>query len=513
MAYHGNLYILLFLPAAVILYSLVPVRGRRVILLLANILFYISFSRTLLAFLVGTALFTWLVGLAIGKKLAAPDAPLQGAGKKWLILGILGVIGTLGVMKYTNFTLANLNRVIEIISGSRPFIIRKMAVPLGISFYSMEAVSYLTDVYWKRIPAETNFFRMLLFLSFFPKIMEGPISRYEEVAPSLWECRRATMDEIEQGTIRILWGLFKKVVAADRLNTVVKTVFSDYQSYSGYVVVGISILYTIQLYLEFSGSIDIAIGSARMFGVKLMENFRQPFFAQNASEFWRRWHISLGVWFKNYIFYPITLSGPVKKWSRNTRKKYGRQAAKVGSSMMALLPLWLCNGLWHGPQWNYIFYGVYYFFFLSLENILEPVLEKIRKISLFVRYPKLLAALRIAKTWVIIFSGELFFRAKGFSDGMHMFLSIFRPYVSPFKDSVWTHLGITRSDWCAVFFVVVIVIIVDCFIEWKQQKGAELPFRHPLPRMVCACTLFVLVLVLGAYGAGYLPVDLIYAGF
>ena len=515
MAYHGNLYLLLFLPAVVILYSLLPVRGRRILLLCANAVFYWLFSGKLILYIVGAAVLTYAAGRGMeqARNRAGEEAAGEKTARRWLLLGVIGLLAVLAGLKYTNFTLANLNRLFRAAGAAEPFEIHRILVPLGISFYTLEAVGYLLDVWWKRLPAERNFFRLLLFLSFFPTVMEGPICRFGDVAEPLWECRRPAFSEIQQGTLRILWGLFKKMLVADRLNTVVNTVYSRHTEFSGHVIAGIAILYTIQLYLEFSGAMDMVVGSGMMFGVKLPENFRQPFFAKNASEFWRRWHISLGVWFKNYIFYPVTLSAPVKKQSKALRKKYGRYVSKLAVSMMALLPVWLCNGLWHGPQWNYIFYGLYYFTFLSLEVALEPALEKIHGARIFVRLPKLLAALQIAKTWIIIFVGELFFRAEGFSQGVHMFFSMFRPYVSPFKGSVWLNLGIARSDWAVVLFGTLVVAIADCILEWSQQTGKAFRFSGNASRYAYVYLLFFFVLLLGAYGAGYTAVDLIYAGF
>lgn len=509
MAYHVNLYLLIFLPAVVLCYSLAPQRIRRIVLLLANAAFYLSVSRHLIVFILGTAVFTYYTGLKIE---AAGEIPKR--KKNWLLLAIIALLAVLALLKYTNFALANLNRLAQFFTGNEPFTIRKILVPLGISFYTLEALGYLLDVYWKRLPAEKNFWKLLLFLSFFPTVMEGPICRYGDVGDPLWECRRATAEEVEMGVLRILWGLFKKMLVADRLNTIVATVYGNPDQYTGYVTAGIAIFYTIQLYMEFSGAMDMVIGSALLFGVKLPENFRQPFFAKSASEFWRRWHISLGVWFKNYIFYPVTLSDLAKKWNKTARKKYGKHIAKVGTSMLALFPVWMCNGLWHGPQWNYIFYGVYYFVLLSLEVILEPAKKSFDGAKIFRKWPVLLGILQTAKTWVIIFAGELFFRADGLGQGFRMFFNIFKPYIQdPNKTSIWRHLGIARSDWAVIALGILVVGAADCIIEWQQRTGKTLRLSGPNWRYAYVFVLFGAVIVLGAYGAGYLAVDLIYAGF
>ena len=275
---------------------------------------------------------------------------------------------------------------------------RHLLLPIGISFYTLQAIGYMADIYWKKIPAGQSLGKVALFLGFFPQIMEGPISMYGQTADQLWQGRGIRRE--------IVWGLFKKMVVADRLYVLVQNVFSQHSRYSGVIVAVAAVAYTVQLYMEFSGCMDIVTGSARMFGVTLPENFRQPFVSRSAAEFWRRWHITLGVWLKTYVFYPVSASGLVKRWNRFARKHCGKYAARLGVSALALFPVWLCNGLWHGPRWSYIFYGMYYFVILLLEMAFEPVGEKIRT----------LLGLK-ADAWQIRFSGPglWFSQANSFS--------------------------------------------------------------------------------------------------
>ena len=220
-------------------------------------------------------------------------------------------------------------------------------MPIGISFYTLEAVGYLLEVYWKRIPADRDFIRIALFLGFFPQTMEGPIARYGDTAmqfsgpmektektedgvPHTMEKMEnpedgvpRTLEEMTASVMRICWGMFKKLVVADRLNIIVATLFGEYEKQNGVLIIVAAVCYTIQLYMEFSGMMDVVIGSARLFGIRLPENFRQPFFSQTASEFWRRWHISLGAWLKDYLFYPVAASQWPKSWGKDSGKSPG----------------------------------------------------------------------------------------------------------------------------------------------------------------------------------------------
>lgn len=211
---------------------------------------------------------------------------------------------------------------------------------------------------------------------------------------------------------------------------------------------------------------DVVIGFARLFGIVLPENFRQPFFAQTASEFWRRWHITLGVWLKTYVFYPVTTSKAVMKWNCYARKKYGRYAANVGTSFLALAPVWLFNGLWHGPQWNYIFYGIYYLVILMIEVILEPVKKTFYTRTKIRSTGAVPTAFRLVRTWLIIFTGEMFFRADGLRAGLDMFRRMFQNFGA---ERLWNGallgLGISRADWAAVIAGTAAVLIADLLQE------------------------------------------------
>lgn len=529
MAYHTNLYLFLFLPAVLLMYQMAPRRWRSGVLLCSSYLFFASISKGLVIYLAGSTLLTYGTGLALlhlKQKCSCETAEVARAQaqnirekfrkkeKLVLLAGIFSLVFLLGYLKYYNFFADNLNRLVERAGGASFLSLKKLAVPVGISFYTLEAIGYMMDVYWDRIVAERRPWKLALFLSFFPKMMEGPICSYSALSEQLGTGDALKSENLTQGFVRILWGLFKKMVVADRLYLMVNTVFDNYKGYSGMVIVIGAIAYTIQLYMEFSGSIDIVIGSGRLFGIVLPENFRQPFCAVNAADFWRRWHISLGVWLKTYVFYPVSVSEYVKRWNRFARKRFGKYWAKVGLSALCLFPVWFLNGLWHGAKWSYLFYGMYYFVILLIGVMAEPLGSQVRKVLHVKENSRWWRCLQIGKTWLIIFTGELFFRADTLRAGLAMFGSIFRDFdFATLWNGTILNLGLGRADLLAIVLGCIVVGIVGSLKERNRPVlDGLLQARMPL-RWAVYCTLILAVVILGAYGSGYQEVDLIYAGF
>lgn len=530
MAYHTVLYLFIFLPAVLLAYQVTPKRFRGYTLLLAGYGFFWMISHRLLIYLLGTTVFTHYIGVFLGqikqeKKEALDECAdkeekkkIQGRYKRKerriLIFGILTLLAVLGYIKYCHFFLENVNGLLGSFGVGRKLLIRRIIAPIGISFYTLQAIGYMVDVYWEKVSSNQPLKKVALFLAFFPQIMEGPIALYEQTAHQLWEGKSLTGKNISEGSLRILWGLFKKMLIADRLFLPVKIIFDQYQQYHGVIIAIGAIAYTTQLYMEFSGTMDIILGTGKMFGVSLPENFCQPFAAKNAAQFWRRWHITLGVWLKTYIFYPASVSGIVKKWNRFGKKKFGKYIARMGVSAMALFPVWLCNGLWHGPRWSYIFYGMYYFVVLLTEEALEPVKKKVltgfhlKEEALYWIVPQRL------KTWIIIFTGELFFRANGLRAGMHMFASMFKEFsLRPLYDGTLLNFGLDKADLGVIVIGCAIVAIVGFCREHgliRRQSIGE--FNLPV-RWAAYYALILAVVIFGAYGIGYQQVDLIYAGF
>ena len=389
MSYHNPVYLFLFLPAVLLAYQLTPRKRRWILLLFAGYFFFWTISGKLVLYLIGTTFFTHYIGLWLDllktscKEKGEKEKKLEKGREKAvrtqyrkkerlvLALGVCTLLGALACLKYYNFFAQNANLILEHAGQRGIFQVKTLLLPVGISFYTLQAISYMADVYWEKIRPQRHLGKLALFLGFFPQIMEGPISMYGQTGEALWKGEDLRGENLSAGCARILWGLFKKMIIADRLYVLVTAVFEHYQDYNGSIVAFAAIAYTLQLYMEFSGCMDIVIGSGRLFGVTLPENFCRPFASENAAQFWRRWHITLGTWLKTYVFYPLSVSRMVKKWNRFGKKHLGKYFTRLGATALCLFPVWLCNGLWHGASWNYIFYGMYYFVILLAGSALD----------------------------------------------------------------------------------------------------------------------------------------------
>lgn len=516
MAYHLIIYFAVFLPVTVLVYQLVPSKYRFIVLLLADYIFFWLISGKLLLYLVGATLVTYGIGRWMDSPKVSEGVDAKAVTRRRRLILALGIVANLlvlVVLKYTNFVGANVAKLIGAFGMQLEYKPVKFMVPIGISFYTLEIISYLTDVYRKKINAETNLARIALYLSFFPQIMEGPIARYDETAYDLYAGRGISFDNLKFGCQRILWGLFKKIVIADRVYAAVSYIFESYEQLDGSIALVGAIAYTVQLYMEFSGCMDIIIGSGEIFGIKLPENFRQPFAAKTASEFWRRWHITLGTFFKDYIFYSVSLAKPVKKLAKKVKEKCGRSVSKFVAPSIALFCVWICNGLWHGAKWTFIFYGMYYFVLIFIENITEEPIAKLAAKLHINREGRVYRAFQSVKMLIIIIMGEMFFRADTLKDGFAMFGRIFSDFhiTDLFKNIL--NLKMDAYEIIVAFIGVVAVTVVGVLRERgvhirEKVAGWKLPVRW-----VLWYAGIMVVMMFGAYGSGYTVVDLIYAGY
>lgn len=529
MNYFDLTYAFLFLPIVIIIYNIMPKKIRPAVLLLASFLFFFMISKFLIIFLLLSIVSIYIGARKMGSLDKKKNELLEKASKEdkkeikdtyrkkkksILILVILFNITFLFVFKYLKFFTVNANFLLDCMNVGWHFQVLKLIAPIGISFYTLQALSYVIDVYNEKIEADKNFLRVALFLSFFPQIMEGPIARYSETAKSLYERVRVNYYNLCFGYQRILYGFFKKFVIADRLNVVVGKVFEDYSSYSGTAIACAIIAYTIMLYMEFSGTMDVVIGTGEIFNVKLPENFRQPFFAKNVSEFWTRWHISLGAWFKDYIFYPVSLSKPMKKLTINARKTLGNHFGPLISGAVALFAVWFLNGLWHGAGWTFLFYGLYQFTLILGGNLLEPFIKtfcmklKINRQNLVYRI------LQSVKMTMFVFIGELFFRAPTLAVGFGMLKRLFTKFqISAVTNGELFSLGMDKKDVLIVFLALVFIFIISLLREKNINIRETISKKNIFIRWFLYYAFILAIIIFGAYGPGYIPVDPIYADF
>ena len=524
-------YFAIAVAVALILYYALPKRVRWIALLVASVLFYGVTSTYMSVFVLTTAVGVYFGARAIGGRndrleeaCKAVAAEADGGGvlndterlktsakrknKAVIVCTVVFNLGLLAFLKYYNFFGSSLCSLLTLMGAKIEFRSLDLILPMGISFYTLSAIGYMTDVHRKKYAPEKNFFKILLFLAFFPTVMEGPICRYDQNAPSIFEGHDADYKGMAHGAQRILWGIFKKLVVADRLFVVVDKIAGSALSVSGVASLIFILGYTIQLYADFSGFTDIALGTAELFGVKLPENFRQPFFAKSAQEFWQRWHITLGAWLKEYVFYSVALSPAMMKFSKRIKKKHKNHFTKILPTGIALLCVWLCNGLWHGPQWNYIVYGLYYFVIIFGGMLFEPLFGKLYKKLKIDKNALGLRIFRHVRTLLIILVGETLFGARSVGDALHILGYLFVPY----GGSV-VALGLAWYEYVVLLFGVAAIFAVDIL----KERGINLrdgidALRLPL-RWGVYIAAVAIVVVFGAYGSAYTSVPFMYGNF
>ena len=517
-------YLLFFFPGALLFYQLTPVRWKRYALLLVSLGFFFLISGVLVVYLLLTVLSIWFFGQWLDRIHSARDAAVKAAERpqrkairqQYLVRSryVLGLaacfhIGGLLVLKYSGFFLENVNLLLN---TSLP--VPAFVLPIGISFFSLQAFSYLFDVYRDTQKADRNILRLALFVAFFPQIVEGPICRYSQTAQQLWETKPITCENLTLGTQRFLYGMMKKLVVADRLNAFVESVFTGYADLQGGILFIGAVCYTVQLYMDFSGAMDAVTGIGQIFGITMPENFRQPFFSRTVSEFWTRWHISLGGWFKDYIFYPVSMSKPVNRLVGTVKKRFGHYAATVLSASIAFFCVWFCNGLWHGASWSYIFFGMYHFALIFLGRALAPASKRCLEVLHIRPEHKAFRLFQILRTCLLVVIGELFFRADGLRAGMEMFLRMATDFrFDSLTVSLLDSLGIDPKD----FFIVAVTLVIVFVISHLKEQGIavrrKLMEQPTALRWAILYGLLFYILIFGAYGKGYIPVNPMYANF
>ena len=357
MVFSSLYFLYLFLPVCLLCYGLSPsLTVKNITLTLFSLIFYAWGEPTYIILLLLSVLMNYLFGLGIG---GCQKKEKPGAAKAVMILSLIFNIGLLGVFKYSGFIAENLN----LIPGVN-IPVPQLTLPIGISFYTFQILSYIIDLYWEKIDVQRNPLHLLLYISMFPQLIAGPIVRYATIAEEI-KNRRTTLADLSEGLTRLMIGLGKKVILANHLSVIVDQFFGTPGtaiSVTGtwYAV----IVYAMQIYFDFSGYSDMAIGMGRMFGFHFDENFRHPFLCKDISEFWQRWHISLGTFFRDYLLY-VPIFGK--------RRKYG-----------GLFLVWFCTGLWHGASWNFIIWGLYFGVFILIEQLIGK--KRMKKIPIVIRH-------------------------------------------------------------------------------------------------------------------------------
>lgn len=527
----NSIYFILFIAIVCLLYFIVPKKIKWMVLLVASYTFYWICSSKLIVFLLITTLSIYFVTLKLDKieektKQICKEIKEKEKKKKIknkaktkkkliLILAIIVNFGILAVLKYSNFIGGNLNSIFQNLHISIEIPLVKFILPLGISYYTLQAIGYVVDVYRGRYSADRNLGRVALFMSFFPQMVEGPIGRYNELANQLYEPHSFDYTNFKFGIQLLLWGYFKKMVIADRAALFVNEVFANYEKFAGFPIFVAIAFYTVQIYTEFSGCIDIVRGTSQMMGINLAQNFKRPFFSKSVQEFWRRWHITLGTWLKDYVFYPVSFSKITIKLTNVSRKIFKNSyITKIIPAAFALFFVWLSNGIWHGASWKYIVYGLYYYVIMLIGMILEPLGNKIIKILKVKKETYGYRLWQMVRTTGFVLIGMLIFRASSLKEAFSMFCNIFTltNFEMIFNGKLYT-IGFKPADFIVVIFTIILLLVIGI----RQEKGhsirKDISNQNLIFRWGVYYAILIAIVVLGIYGPGYKASDFIYGQF
>ena len=527
----------LFIIITVFLYYALPQKKFQwIILLAASYVFYLFSGWRNFAYILITTATSWGSAVLIDRTNTASKAVLRENRESWdkeqkkafkaktgkktrriLFLTLVLNFGILFLLKYS----VVLAGATENLFGLSPATV-KWILPLGISFYTFQAMGYVIDVYRKDISAERNPAKLALFVSFFPQLIQGPISRYDQLAEQLLSEHRVDFTRIKHGCELALWGLFKKLVIANRALIAISTVQEAPFAYSGTTLGFVVLLYALQIYADFSGGIDIARAVAQVLGVDLAQNFRQPYFATSLTDYWNRWHITLGAWMKSYVFYPIALSGTARQVTEAVRAgrfgktRAGAHIAVVLPGTVASLIVFLIVGIWHGAGARFILYGLWNGGVIMLSILLKPVFEWLnRMLRVPVQSPEH-RIFQILRTFVLVCIGNITDLADG---GRACFVWFRRILLEQEFYRGWTeitkNLGLTPADYHLLLLCTALLTVVGVLRE-KDPEGSlrvKLDKYRFITRFVILFFGILSVLVFGVYGPGFSSAEFAYMQF
>lgn len=489
---------LVFFPLVTTAYFLLPHRFRWVLLLAASCYFYMAFIPKYILILVVTITVDYFAGLGLEK--------FEGRKKRWvLIASILTNVGMLAFFKYFNFANENLAALANFIGWNYPIQSLSILLPIGLSFHTFQSLSYTIEVYRGNQRAERHFGYLALYVLYYPQLVAGPIERPQNILHQLHEEHYFEYSRVTNGLKWMAWGMFKKVVVADRMVQFVNPVYSDPTSYDGPALVLATLAFAIQIYCDFSGYSDIALGSAQVMGVKLMKNFDHPYFARSISEFWRRWHISLSTWFRDYLYIPLGGNRVTQpRWAFN------------------IFLTFLISGLWHGANWTYIIWGALHGFYFILFALTEPFWQKLSSVTKVDQLPRLKAGLAMLATFSLVTFAWIFFRAESLGDAQYItrhLISGWRSYLVQSWDTLvlgiqgiadlgiysivnafFKTLGPVTSESRVVIALTALALLILLVIEILQYRGnllEQLDQKPVMLRRVVYASLLAAILILG----------------
>lgn len=499
---------LVFIGVVAVIYYILPLKYRWLAVLIGNIYFVYQNNgeRAELA-MITLILVAWLFGILTQRIKSANT-------KRWICVAAMVVeCGTLLLTKDSVF----FDHFTRQVGYHMPSEWLGWFAPLGISYFALTLISYIMDVYWGTQKVQKNPLKFMTYISYFPTLTSGPIMKYGDCAGQILEGKHFQYENLCYGAQRILWGFFKKIVIAERLSVLVSAIYDDPATYTGMYLWIASAAFVMQLYCDFSGCIDIIMGASQMMGIQLPENFDLPFASASISEFWRRWHITLGTWLKEYVFYPLLKSALWQKLAQKSKKVFGKKWGKKVPVWLGLFVTWFSIGLWHGGSYNYIWgVGLWMWLVIVSGELLTPVFEKIIRVAGIKTDCFSWHFFQCLRTCFIFMVGLAAFRAGDWTNTINVYkeaVSVFNPWI--IWDGSFLKLGLTAEDY-RVLAISVLIIAVAGIVKLTHLETTlrELISRqNVLFRWLLWFALFLFVLIWGKYGPGYNAAEFIYRGF
>lgn len=467
----------LFLPAVVAAYFALPQRWRWALILAASYYFYACWRADYLLLIVASTGVDYAAGLGLG---AAKSRAIRRA---WLGLSLAVNLGLLFAFKYFNFLNDSARAVFDHYNLFYDLPNLDILLPVGISFYTFQTLSYTIDVYWGRREPERHLGRFAAYVAFFPQLVAGPIERSTHLLPQFSERHRPNFAAMADGVSLIFWGLFKKLVIADRLAVFVDEVFNHAGAYEGPPVWLAAYFFSLQIYCDFSAYSDIAIGSAQLMGFQLMDNFRRPYFAVSIPDFWQRWHRSLTTWFRDYLYIPL-----------------GGNRVALGRWHFNVLAVFLVSGLWHGANWTFVIWGALHGLYYFVSRWTDGMRERMAHGLLIDRIPKIHQLGRILLTFHLVTFAYIFFRANTVSDAFTLTSTLF---AWPGWDAAW-RVALRPAEYWGAMLCVAVMFAVEAHWGRQASEHGRAPFADgsPRTRLLFAYAVVMGLLIFARTGGG-----------
>ncbi len=508
-----SLVFAVFCTITVAIYFIVPKKIQWVVVLISSVIFL--FYNNLTVGTIVQALIVLLSSYFCGRLIYKyKENPKK--SKAFLILGILLILGQLIYLKYTNLFLATVNHVCNLFNMDYQFQFVQRNSLIGISYYSLIMIGYLVDIFRGSTRAQDNIFKCALFMTYFPILSSGPFIRYEDRKEELYGEHKFSYESMCGGLVRILWGLFKILVISQRIGMFVDTVWADLNTYRAIFAVAAILFFPLQLYTNFSGSIDIIMGISEIMGIKLPENFTVPFASRTITEFWRNWHITLGAWLRDYIFYPLQKSDVIQKLNKKCKKVFGKKVGKKIPLYISMFIMWVAIGVWHGGAYTYIIgSGLLQFLFIFLEDILGPISKKINnKIGIHTEVFSY-RLYQTIRTYLLFSFSMIFFRAPSVSSAINaiksclMLNNIGTLLNRSNLSSLLGNIGLDMKDFIILAGAIFILFIVEKLVL-KGNVRKKLFEQNIIFKWTVVYALIFAIIIFGCYGAGYNPANFIY---